>query len=56
MAVQRVPKDIFIAYTFVSPYIPVITYGPAPSHWRNDDLPAWCILKANQLDKYLGRK
>lgn len=62
-------RDMSIAYTYnqrVGGYefvlnkkflslrdIPVYNYGPGVYSWNKDNLPAWCISRANAFDKLL---
>lgn len=50
---RRVPRFYFIKYEFLAPSAPVYHYGPIPSLWNKNNLPAWCITQANDFDKEL---
>lgn len=50
----RVPKSLFKSYNFPLGLEPVYDeFRPNLSYWTSDDLPSWCVLAANQFDKYL---
>lgn len=49
----RIPKHEFRDYDSLAPTIPVHSYGPHAANWHRDNLPEWCVFKANDFDRVI---
>ena len=55
----RVPSPFLTPDAFksndslTSMWVPVYSTGPDVSYWGRDDLPKWCVSKANSFDKFI---